>query len=438
MERPQTFLTSNVSTTLHLTLFLSGLLFSSLLIAIPTSAVEDELSLVELSVDDHSKSVLLGEFVTFTFTLTNLDEEFDQNVEIEVLFVGGEGPEYELSEEYVDVPADFTATTDLTIDCSDCTEDETISIVVQGHDKGGANSGNDTNTVSLLVTPVLEYDLEVSASSTGQSGDSTVAQGDTLLWDFTIINAGWEDDEFEISLLDLGSFGGLFGILDDDDTTDLVMLQIPGTGSNGQNYAILSVVFIPADDEIPGSHDFSLDVFGLDGGSESLENIITITIPSPDLTVRDVTFSHTSSVSGQLVTTSARVANDGGRLDIFNNVTSNVDIWFLMDGVTITVICIDLAPGEETTVSFNFTSTIGVREVTARINDYDLGGYGNCGGQNIVESNEGNNVATNSLNVVSSIVTTPSFTISFYNLLFSITLVSFISTHFQFRKGESH
>ena len=160
----------------------------------------------------------------------------------------------------------------MTIDCSDCTEDETISIVVQGHDKGGANSGNDTNTVSLLVTPVLEYDLEVSASSTGQTGDSTVVQGDTLLWDFTIINKGWEDDEFEISLLDLSSFGGLFGILDDDETTDLVMLQIPGTGSNGQNYAILSVVFIPADDEIPGSHDFSLDVFGLDGGSESLEN----------------------------------------------------------------------------------------------------------------------------------------------------------------------
>ena len=181
-----------------------------------------------------------------------------------------------------------------------------------------------------------------------------------------------------------------------------------------------------------------MDVFGLDGGSESLENIITITIPSPDLTVRDVTFSHTSSVSGQLITASARVANDGGRLDIFNNVTSNVDIWFLMDGVTITVICIDLAPGEETTVSFDFTSTIGVREVTARINDYDLGGYGDCGGQNIVESNEGNNVATNSINVVSSIVTTPSFTVSFYNLFFSITLVSFISTHFQFRKGESH
>ena len=80
MVRPQTFLTSNVSTTFHLTLFLSGLLFSSLLIAIPTSADEDELSLVELTVDDHSKSVLLGEFITFTFTLKNLDEEFHHNV----------------------------------------------------------------------------------------------------------------------------------------------------------------------------------------------------------------------------------------------------------------------------------------------------------------------------------------------------------------------
>ena len=66
----------------------------------------------------------------------------------------------------------------------------------------------------------MDYDVEVQASSTGQTGDSTVAQGDTLLWDFTIINTGWEDDEFEISFSDIGFFQGLFGILDDGDTSD--------------------------------------------------------------------------------------------------------------------------------------------------------------------------------------------------------------------------
>ena len=433
MESFQIFSTSTASTAFRLTLF-SSLLFCLLLI--PSAiAAQDDLSLVELSVDDHSKSVLLGDSVTFVFSLANFDEDFDQNVQMEILFVGGDGPDYQ-SEDYVDVPADFTTTTNLTIDCSNCTIGENISIVVQGHDKGGANSGNDTNTVSLLVTPVLDYDLDVQPSSTGQTGDSSVAQGDTLLWDITIINTGWEDDEFEISFSDIGFFQGLFGILDEGTTSDSLTLQIPGTGSNNQNYAIVTVVFIPADDELPISHDFSLDVEGLNGGSESLENIITITIPSPDLTVREVTFSHSSSIVGQSITVSARVANDGGSLDIFGATTSNVDVWFLMDGVTISVICIDLAPGDEKTVSFTFFSTIGVREVTARINDYDLGGY-DCGNQNIVESNEGNNVATNSLTVVSSTETTPSFIASFYNLIFSITIVSFISTHLRFRNGES-
>ena len=433
METQQIFSTSTASTTFRLALF-SFFLFC--LLFIPTTTAQDNPSLVELSVDDHSKSVLLGDSVTFVFTLANFDEDFDQNVQMEVLFVGGEGPDYQLSDDYVDVPADFTSTTNLTIDCSNCTIGENISIVVQGHDKGGANSGNDTNSVSLLVTPVLDYDVEVQASSTGQTGDSTVAQGDTLLWDFTIINTGWEDDEFEISFSDIGFFQGLFGILDDGDTSDSLTLEISGTGSNNQNYAMITVVFIPADDELPISHDFSLDVEGIAGETESSENIITIIIPSPNLAVREVTFSHSSSIAGQSITASARVANDGGSLDIFGATTSNVDVWFLMDGVTITVICIDLAPGDEKTVSFDFISTIGVREVTARINDYDLGGY-DCGNQNIVESNEGNNVAINSLTVVSSTETTPSFIVSFYNLIFSITIVSFISTHLRFRKGES-
>ena len=88
------------------------------LLFIPTTTAQDNPSLVELSVDDHSKSVLLGDSVTFVFTLANFDEDFDQNVQMEVLFVGGEGPDYQLSDDYVDVPADFTSTTNLTIDCS--------------------------------------------------------------------------------------------------------------------------------------------------------------------------------------------------------------------------------------------------------------------------------------------------------------------------------
>ena len=119
----------------------------------------------------------------------------------------------------------------------------------------------------------MDYDVEVQASSTGQTGDSTVAQGDTLLWDFTIINTGWEDDEFEISFSDIGFFQGLFGILDDGDTSDSLTLEISGTGSNNQNYAMITVVFIPADDELPISHDFSLDVEGIAGETESSENI---------------------------------------------------------------------------------------------------------------------------------------------------------------------
>ena len=142
MEGLRISLTSNIFTVTNIALLFSILILGLSLIPTPITADGDEISLVELTVDDHSKSVLLGESVTFTFTLTNLDVEFDQNVEIEVLFVGGDGPEYTLSEEYVDVPADFTATTDLTIDCSDCEVDDSISIVVQGHDKGGANSGN--------------------------------------------------------------------------------------------------------------------------------------------------------------------------------------------------------------------------------------------------------------------------------------------------------
>ena len=78
MDSLQIFSTSTASTAFRLTLF-SSLLFCLLLI--PTAiAAQDDLSLVELSVDDHSKSVLLGDSVTFVFSLANFDEDFDQNV----------------------------------------------------------------------------------------------------------------------------------------------------------------------------------------------------------------------------------------------------------------------------------------------------------------------------------------------------------------------
>ena len=72
METQQIFSTSTASTTFRLALF-SFFLFC--LLFIPTTTAQDNPSLVELSVDDHSKSVLLGDSVTFVFTLANFDED---------------------------------------------------------------------------------------------------------------------------------------------------------------------------------------------------------------------------------------------------------------------------------------------------------------------------------------------------------------------------
>ena len=70
METQQIFLTSTASTTFRLALF-SFFLFC--LLFIPTTTAQDNPSLVELSVDDHSKSVLLGDSVTFGWGVSESD-----------------------------------------------------------------------------------------------------------------------------------------------------------------------------------------------------------------------------------------------------------------------------------------------------------------------------------------------------------------------------
>ena len=442
-------------------LIAGALLFTSLALTSTVSAA----SPITLTSSASTGNVLVGESITFTLTLTSSDSTYSyQTVKLYGSWLSGTEWPFEFTDSdgdeiygaIIDVPKDGTATVYLSVACfGACTGGTSNTITVYGKsdprymttvdDNAGdpANSNNATNPITITITTVNAYTVDVTAESTSASGSNTVYQGETTVWRYTVENTGWNDDTYDFSVSTTANGWTL--------TTGLSNgLEIKGQSNTVATHSHPGEITItPFSGATPGTYTVSISVTSSNGASDSAT--FSVVLPEPDLEIKatDISFSHTSAWitargNSQLVTITAKVRNNGGSVDTAGNSVTNVDVWFTVDGSTVGTVqyVSSLDHGEEETVSVSYKpnrphsdSETGL-PVKVMVDQYNNLDGSKPEDKAIKESDETNNEASTTFKVVRIKTANPSFYLGFTALTASVGAAVLLSRYYRSEDEE--
>lgn len=443
-------------------LIAGALFFTSLALTSTVSAA----SPISLTSDSTSGTVLVGETITFELTLTSTDSTYNyQTVKFHGTWASGISWPYafldedgdEISDSIIDVSKGGTATVYLAVYCiSPCTGDASNSITVyglsdprymtvDGDDNAGdpASSLNSTNPITITVTAVNGYTVDVTAESTSASSSNTVYQGETTVWRYTVENTGWNDDTYDFSVSTTASGWTLTAGLSDG-------LEIKGQSNTVATHSHPGEITIkPFSGATPGTYTVTISATSSNGASDS--DTFSVVLPEPDLEIKatDISFSHTSAWitargNSQLVTITAKVRNNGGSVDTAGNSVTNVDVWFTVDGSTVGTVqyVSSLNHGEEETVSVSYKpnrphsdSETGL-PVKVMVDQYNNLDGSKPEDKAIKESDETNNEASTTFKVVRIKTANPSFYLGFTALTASVGAAVLLSRYYRSEDEE--
>ena len=403
-----------------------------------SSAADSE---VILSVDSEHLDVLIGNSASFTLTLENYDIDWDQTVIISASLSGpSDLPSSNLSNSTIVVPADFTETFTFSVDCSsNCTVGAMIYATISGIDNYGA--GNATNTVTLSVLPVDNY----AVSSSVEDADYDIVIQDVALERYFIVdNIGWSDDSYTISLSYDSGETISYSLEGDDDADGNLTLNLTGLQNPFADHdAQVNITFKPAIQALPGVYSFNFNVVSSSGASSSTE--ASFYIPPPNFVVDSLTFRpSTAAIRSQEVSAVATVNNLGGNVDENGNFATDIDVWFILNDLTISVKYLDALFYYGSTdfdfyngpleVSAEFTAVdYGSNNITVRIDEFSFG----SDSVDIIESNEQDNSEVSRFWVVKAPpAATPSFFVSVLYLAIAAFVVSSISSYLREKENQ--
>lgn len=419
-------------------LIISLMIATSIFSSSYTSADDSQ---VILSVDNEHLDVLIGNSASFTFLLENYDVDWDQSVSVTASLSGpADLPTYNLSESTVVVPSDFSEEFTFSIDCSaNCSVGEMIYATVSGVDNYGA--GNSTNSITLSILPVDDYAVSFSVADANYD---IVIQTVSLERYFTVENIGWSDDNYTISLAYDSGTNVTYTIEGDDDSDGFLTFNLTGLHDSFAEHSFqVNVTFQPAVQALPGSYSFDFNVLSSSGASSSTE--VSFYIPPPNFVIESLTFRPSAAaIRSQEVFAVAIVNNLGGNVDQDGNFATDVDVWFLLNELTISVQYLDALFYNGSTdfdffngpleVTAGFTAVdLGSNNITVRIDEFPFDQYS----IDTIESDEQDNSEVSRFWIVKAPpATTPSFFVSVLYLAIAAFVVSSISTYLRERDNQ--
>jgi hypothetical protein len=212
------------------------------------------------------------------------------------------------------------------------------------------------------------------------------------------------------------------------------------TTSTAVHAAEASMSIKPAATARPGVYKIGLQATGTNSGNvEGCE--FNVVIPEPDLEVKDtdISFSHSSAWinsrgDSQRVTIYAKVRNNGGTVDSEGTTVTDVSVIFLVDGSQLGSVqtISSLGYGEEVTLQayWNPGRAHDSNEVGIPIKvsvDPSV---------NIQETENDNNIGSQSFKVVKTKASNPSFYMSFLSLVGAVGAAVIMSAYYRNKDSE--
>jgi hypothetical protein len=431
--------------------------------------VDAAASPVSITSDKTSATVMVDDFIVATLTLDSSDSRY-RNMEVYMVANWPSGTAWNygfydangdgLPNNIITLDKGSSGTVQLVIFCDGVCEDgSTNSVQVygktdpqwysgssrtnSGDNKCGSDdctsdtsapsaSSNVTNTITISLTAATEYSSTVSGCD---SDDNTIYQDQTALWDYTLTNTGYSEDNYAFTVTASSSTGAETGFwtLSSGLSNGKSLVGTSGTGASSAEASIS--ITVPSDAR-PGTYNIELIVTSNNGGADSGCNFDVI-VPEPDLEIKntDITFSHNSAWintndKSQVITIYAKVRNNGGTVDSSGVKTNDVEVKFYIDGAqlggveTIT----SLAHGEEVELSrewqpqraYDEDNEVGL-SVVVKVDPSD----------SIDESDNDNNQGTQYFKVIRAKSSTPSFLMGFFALISAIAVAVMLSSYYR-------
>jgi len=425
---------------------------------------------VALSVDKTAATVTTDgdeNYVIFTFTLDSSDSRYRKmDVYMVSNWPSGEAWESgffdtsgdELSNNMITLTKGGSATIQFVVICEgSCESGETNTVQIYGKTdpkfyggSSGSNCGssdcqtdttaasassNVTNTKTLSITAVTQFESSVTCDAASDNGGNKVYQDETVLWGYTLKNTGYTTDNYAFTATVTSSTGAETGFwtISPGLSDGKILVGSSGTGDSS---AEASISITAATDARPGTYNVELVVTSNNGGAPVACDFAVI-VPEPDLEIKnsDVTFSHNSAWintndKSQVVKIYVKVRNNGGIVDSSGAKTNDVVVKFYIDGAQLgsPETIASLAHGEEVTLSrewqptraYNDDDEVGL-SVVVKVDPSD----------DIDESDNDNNQGTQYFKVVRAKSSTPSFFIGFFALISAIAIAVMLSSYYR-------
>ena len=437
-------------------------------------------SQVILDVDATSKTVMVGQSVSFTVELDSKDTRHRQ---MEVYMVanwpGGTAWGYSFKDSNGDPLPNNVARIDkggavsitFTVTCDEpaCSSGDQNEVQIYGKPdpkfypgssrtndgdnkcgsddcetdtKPASSSGNTTNVKILTITAATAQSSTVVCDTELSDGGNQLYQGETGYVDYTITNTGFEDDSYTFATTISSSAGA--------PTTGFVLntglsngkVLIGTSSSTGESSAESRFSVAVPEEARPGTYTVEFIASSVNGGADQGCSV-SIFIPQPDLEIlnTDITFSHNSAWintndNSQVVKIYVKVRNNGGTIDSSGARTNNVEVKIYIDGAQLgSVITVDsLAHGQEVPLdpvewqparAYDEDNEVGL-SVVVKVDPSDK----------IEEIDEDNNQGTQYFKVIRAKSSAPSFFVGFFALISAIAVAVMLSSYYRNKDSE--
>ena len=432
--------------------------------------VDAAASPVSLDVDKNSATVMVGESVSFEFTLDSTDTRY-RKMEVYMVTNWPDGTAWgssfkdvngdNLPNNVVSLDKGGAATVIFTVSCDGvCSAGQTNEVQIYGKSDpkwydGGTDSGNDggdsdttlaassanvTSSETLTITAATAYSSTVNCESELTAGGNELYQGDIGYLDYTLANTGYQDDTYTFATTVSSSIGAETGFwtVNSGLSNGKALVGTSGTGESSAEAEIS--IGVPSDAR-PGTYNVEFIASSANGGADQGCNIDVI-VPQPDLEVKntDISFSHNSAWintndNSQVIKIYAKVRNNGGTIDSSGARTNDVEVKFYIDGAQLGAVetIPTLAHGQEVILerewqparAYDEDNEVGL-SVVVKVDPSD----------NIDESDNDNNQGTQYFKVIRAKSSTPSFFVGFFALISAVAVAVMLSSYYRNKDSE--
>ena len=429
-------------------------------------------SQVILDVDATSKTVMVGQSVSFTVELDSKDTRHRQ-MEVYMVASWPSGTAWgssfkdsngdPLPNNVVSIDKGGAVSITFTVSCDEpaCSSGDQNEVQIYGkpdpkwYDGGtdsgigenndgnpASSSGNTTNSKTLTITAATAHSSTVACDTELSDGGNELYQGETGYVDYTITNTGFEDDSYTFATTISSGVGApTVGFVLNTGLSNGKVL-IGTSSSTGESSAESRFSVAVPEDARPGTYTVEFIASSANGGADQGCSV-SIFIPQPDLEIlnTDITFSHNSAWintndNSQVVKIYVKVRNNGGTIDSSGARTDNVEVKIYIDGAQLgSVITVpSLAHGQEVPLdpvewqparAYDEDNEVGL-SVVVKVDPSDK----------IEERDEDNNQGTQYFKVIRAKSSAPSFFVGFFALISAIAVAVMLSSYYRNKDSE--